>query len=167
MQMHSFASGSNGKCSSKEPSAFALRCWATPSRAVRPLAASAPIAHIEPTVGCAGSNTACLSTVQEVEAPLKQSRFIEPSSQLVSKPVCLSSATRVRARQSNAGRAATSFARGGGAQAFASGATQRNVKALVVCPRPNPSIEATNNGVKRLRVFAKAVPPLFAPHLQR
>ena len=31
----------------------------------------------------------------------------------------------------------------------------------------NPSIEATNNGVKRLRVSAKAVPPLFAPHLQR
>jgi len=32
---------------------------------------------------------------------------------------------------------------------------------------PNPSIEATNNGVQRLRAFAQAVPPLFAPHLKR
>jgi hypothetical protein len=32
---------------------------------------------------------------------------------------------------------------------------------------PNPSIEATKNGVQRLRFFAKAVPPLFAPDLKR
>ena len=32
---------------------------------------------------------------------------------------------------------------------------------------PNQSIEATNNGVQRLRAFASAQPPLFAPHLQR
>lgn len=31
----------------------------------------------------------------------------------------------------------------------------------------NPSIGATNNGVQRPCAFAKAVPPLFAPHLQR
>jgi hypothetical protein len=32
---------------------------------------------------------------------------------------------------------------------------------------PNPSIEATTNGGLRLLAFAKAVPPLFAPHLKR
>jgi hypothetical protein len=32
---------------------------------------------------------------------------------------------------------------------------------------PNPSIEATNSGAQRLRAFAKAVPPLFAPHPHR
>lgn len=31
----------------------------------------------------------------------------------------------------------------------------------------NPSIEATNNGGQRSSAFATAVPPLFAPHLQR
>jgi hypothetical protein len=33
--------------------------------------------------------------------------------------------------------------------------------------RPNPSMEATNNGGQRLHAFAQAMPPLFAPHLQR
>jgi hypothetical protein len=32
---------------------------------------------------------------------------------------------------------------------------------------PNPSIEATNTGGQRSRAFAEAVPPVFAPHLQR
>ena len=58
----------------------------------------------------------------------------------------------------NTGRAATSFARGGGFGLLASGVTQRTMLAgsVPLGALPNPSIERTNTGR-----------PVFASHLKR
>jgi len=62
--------------------------------------------------------------------------------------VCLSAALRQGAALGCAGRAATSFARGGGFGLFASGTTQRTMRAGCVPQNalPNPSIERTSPG---------------------
>jgi hypothetical protein len=78
-------------------------------------------------------------------------------------------ALRRSAKPNTKGRAATSFARGGGFGLLASGATQRKMRAgrVLFGARSNPSIEGTSNGGPRLHSFAGAVPPLLAPHLKR
>jgi hypothetical protein len=159
------ASGSEGKCWIKEPSAFALHRWAS-----------------MPPAGRAASTAERFSTAQDPEACSRQRQHIEPSAlhfrRLARQPsfkgsllqrLLLSSALRSRARQFKAVRAATSFARGGGAVASASSAAQRKPRAGigVLRPRPNWAIKRTNNGGQRLRAFACAVPPLFAAYLQR
>ena len=176
------ASGSEGKCLVKEPSAFALHRWANLARAVRPLAASAPAVHIEARAGRVVSNVQFVSSQQRAEASSSKPVFIEARAARFRKQVrqssfkgsllrrlFLLSAMRVRARQSNAARAATSFARGGGAVASASRVTQRTIHAgfRALRPRPNQSIKRTNNGGQRLGAFACTVPPLFAAYLQR
>jgi hypothetical protein len=160
-----FASGSEGKCWVKEPSAFALHRWAS-----------------MPPAGRAASTAERFSTAQDPEACSRQRQHIEPSALHFHKPVrlpsltssvlqsrCLSSALRSRARQSDAGRAATSFARGGNVVMFASRATQHKMRAgiSVLRPRSNPSVEGTNNGGPRFHASATSVAPLFAPHLKR
>ena len=84
-----------------------------------------------------------------------------------SKPM---QALRGSAKPNTRGRAATSFARGGGFGLLAGGGvTQRTMRAGRVpqSALPNPSIERTNNGGSQLRAFASAQPPLFASHLKR
>ena len=78
-------------------------------------------------------------------------------------------ALRSGAKPNTRGRAATSFARGGGFGLFAGGTTQRAMLAGFVpqSALPNPSIERTNNGGSSLTAFAYAQPPLFASHLKR
>jgi hypothetical protein len=159
------ASGSEGKCWVKERSAFALHRWAS-----------------MPPAGRAPSTAERFATAQEPEAYSRQHQHIEPSALHFHKPVrlpsftssvlqsrCFSSALRSRARQSNAGRAATSFARGGGAVVLAGEVTQRRMRAGfgASCPRPNPSVEGTNNGGPQFHASATSVAPLFAPHLKR
>jgi hypothetical protein len=39
--------------------------------------------------------------------------------------------------------------------------------AVLFKPRSNQSINRTNNGGQRLRVYVRTVPPLFAAYLQR
>jgi hypothetical protein len=159
------ASGSEGKCWVREPSAFALQRWAN-----------------MPPAGRAPSTAERFATAQDPEAYSRQQQPIEPSALHFHEPArlpsltssvlqsrCLSADLRSRARQSNAGRAATSLARGGSVVVFASGATQRKMRASisVLRPRSNPSVEGTNNGGSHLCAFAYAQPPLFAPHLKR
>ena len=77
MQMLLPASGTNGKCLSKEPSVFALHRWANLPRAVRPAAASAPPAHIEARAGRTASVGPFVIEAKGVEASLKELVFIE------------------------------------------------------------------------------------------
>jgi hypothetical protein len=159
------ASGSEGKCWVKEPSAFALHRWAS-----------------MPPAGRAPSTAERFSTAQDPEACSRQRQHIEPSALHIRRPArlprlassllqsrCLSSALRSRARQFRAVRAATSLARGGGAVVLAGEVTQRKMRAGfgASCPRPNPSVEGTNNGGPQFHASATSVAPLFAPHLKR
>ena len=78
-------------------------------------------------------------------------------------------ALRRGAKPKSAGRAGTSFARAGGFGMFASGATQRTMRAGVVLlhPRPNPSVKGTHNGGLCLLASGGSQPPLCAPYLKR
>ena len=112
MQMLFLASGSNGKCLSKEPSVLALHRWANLPRAVRPFAASAPPVHIEPRAARTASDKPYVIEAKGIEASLKELVFIEAriqsfrkalpqvSLQSVSWPQQPSLAARVIARQS-------------------------------------------------------------------
>jgi hypothetical protein len=159
------ASGSEGKCWVKEPSAFASHRWAS-----------------MPPAGRAPSTAERFSTAQDPEACSKQRQHIEPGALhfrrparlprlkvLLSQHLFLSPAPRSGARQSQAVRAAANFARGGGVVASASSATQRKMRAGSgsLRPRPNPSVEGTNNGEPQFHAPATSVAPLFAPHLKR
>jgi len=106
-----------------------------------------------------------LQQISRPEASLKQQRFIKAKAPHFRRP-------KLRLRfigslLQSAFLASALHTRG--AVLFASRATQRKMRAGfgVSCPRSNPSIEATNTGGQRLRAFANAVPPVFAPHLQR
>lgn len=83
----------------------------------------------------------------------------EVSGLAVSKQPWFSSALRSCVAPGAAGRAATSFARGGGFGLFSSSATQRTIRAGRVSrgARPNPSIERD----------AQRLAPLVAPHVKR
>jgi len=159
------ASGSEGECWVKEPSAFVLHRWAS-----------------MPPAGRAASTAERFSAAQDPEACSRQRQHIEPSALhlrrparlprlkvLLSQHLFLSPAPRSGARQSQAVRAATSFSRGGGAVVLASEVTQRKMRAGfgASCPRPNPSVEGTNNGGPQFHASSTSVAPLFAPHLKR
>jgi len=85
--------------------------------------------------------------------------FAEVGGRAVSQRLWFSSVLRSCAAPGAAGRAATSFARGGGFGLFASGTTQRTMRAGCVyrSARPNPSIERDVQGLS----------PLAAPHVKR
>ncbi len=83
----------------------------------------------------------------------------EVSSPSVGQQGAFSLALRSSAAPGAAGRAATSFARGGGCGLFAGGTTQRTMRAgcLHRSVRPNPSIERDVQGLS----------PSAAPHVKR
>jgi len=150
------------------------------ARAARPLAVSAPSqwfetgrhSHAEPSLsafeveGSVGNRSnqpnrqAEPSVVLRGVVPSAGCRGVARVSGLaVSQRPRFSAALRSSATPGTAGRAATSFARGGGFGLFVSRATQRTMRACRVPrdARPNPSIE---RDVQRLA-------PLAAPHVKR
>ena len=130
---------------------------AASARAVRPLAASAPPERLD-----ADSHRSTEPSLGSEEKVI----WVAHSFTGRKKPI---QALRRSAKPNTRGRAATSFARGGGIGGFACGVTQRTMHAGRVpqSALPNPSIERTNNGGSSLRAFANAQPPLFASHLKR
>ena len=178
-RMHSLVS--RREDSKRRERCFARGTKAVLPRAVRPLAASAPpLGHgalarragsrikapvsknlLRKASSVPGSGAGLLCNLW----PAKGRRFNARSSVQPS----LSYASRRSARQGCSGRAATSFARGGGFGLFAGGVTQRTMHAGSVpqSALPNPSIERTNNGGSSFTAFANAQPPLFASHLKR
>jgi hypothetical protein len=130
--------------------------------AVRPLAASAPLASLRAVAGRAGSSTSAPFNVSSFGYKLYCS-FSKASQVQGSLPLgrrssnhsgqeLLSQSSRLRARQSTVGRASTSCfaARAGEVRLLASGATQRTMPLhagrVPLGARPNPSIELTCPG---------------------
>ena len=129
-------------------------------RAVRPLAASAPL-MVREAWGSRTSSSAvssvnkpclCKASMAPVSGagllcnvPPAKVRWVNPFESL---PPRHSWASRRSASPNRSGRAATSFARGGGFGLFASGATQRTMRAgsVPLGALPNPSIELTCPG---------------------
>ena len=156
--MHSLSS--HRENSKRRECCFAEGIKAVLPRAVRPLAASAPLLVREAWASRAGSRIEasvskhCLCTAVSVPVPCaglvcsfwpaKGRRFNARSSV---QPSFLS-ASRRSARQGCSGRAATSFARGGGFGLLAGGVTQRTMHAGSVPPGalPNHSINRTCPG---------------------
>jgi len=156
--MHSLAS--HREVAKRRECCFARGTWAVLPRAVRPLAASAPLLVREALAGRASSraippvNKLCFCKASSASIsgaglpcrfwPAKGSEFHRRSS------VCpsYSSASRRSARQGCSGRAATSFARGGGFGLFAGGGTQRTMLAgsVPLGALPNHSINRTCPG---------------------
>jgi len=146
--------------SKRRESCFAGGIKAVLPRAVRPLAASAPLLVREAWASRAGSRIEasvskhCLCKAVSVPVscaglvcnlwPAKGRRFNTHSSV---QPSFLS-ASRRSARPGCSGRAATSFARGGGFGLLAGCATQRTVRAgsVLLGALPNPSINRTSPG---------------------
>jgi hypothetical protein len=146
------------------------------ARAVRPLAASARPQRFaagsglraEPALGI--EEKACWVTHSFTER-IKKPMFGK-AQVLLGEVTAFSEQTqalRRSAKPNTRGCAATSFARGGSFCWFASGVTQRTMRAGSVPQNamPNPSIERTNNGGSSFTAFAYAQPPLFASHLKR
>ena len=133
-------------------------------RAVRPLAASAlpqwfvagSSLCIEPALG--SEEKVCLPAHSFLEST-KNPMFGKALVALGEVTACSVQMQALRgSAKSNAGCAATSFARGGGFGLLASGVTQRTMLAgsVPLGALPNPSIERTNTGR-----------PVFASHLKR
>jgi len=130
------------------------------ARAVRPLAAGAPLlvrealagvasSHAMPPVGkpcfCKASSATVLGAGLLCSCWPAKSREFNPFSSV--RRSC-SPASRWSARQGGSGRAATSSARGGGFGLFAGGATQRTMRAgsVLLGALPNHSINRTCPG---------------------
>ena len=152
---------------------FAFGSCGRPLWAVRPLAASAPLAAFEALEGRGGSSASSplsassrfdkyLSTSfskasqipGSLSASFGQGRACSSGSQVQSslsfRQLALRS-SRLRARQGTEGRASTRCcaARAGEVRLLASGTTQRKMQHLAgraICVRPNPSIERTRPG---------------------
>jgi len=156
-RMHSLAS--HREVSTRRECRFARSIKAVLPRAVRPLAASAPLLVREALVSRTSS-----SAVSSVSKPclFKASVAPVPGGGLLCNfwpakgrevnafaSVQLSPwASRRSARPGCSSRAATSFARGGGFASFSSGATQRTMCAgsVPLGALPNPSINRTCPG---------------------
>lgn len=148
-------------------------------RAVRPLAASAPLASLRAWEGCARSGASSPLSASSFGASRCRS-FSKASQAQGSLPLgrrssshsgqeLLSQSSRLRARQGTVGRASTSCfaARAGEVRLLAGGTTQRKMQGLAgrvpLGARPNPSFNlrpATAGAVSRdgARVSIVAVP---------
>jgi len=153
---------------------------AAPARAARPLAVSAPSRWLDtgkhsaamPSLSAHGVES---SVCNQGNPPSRQAEpsvvlrgvvpsvghreVVEVSSLAVMQKPWFSSALRSSSAPGAAGRAATSFARGGGFGLLAGTTTQRTMRAGYVyrSARPNPSIERDVQGLS----------PLAAPHVKR
>lgn len=153
-------------------SSFAGGCVAQAAWAVRPLAASAPLAAFEALEGCAGSRASSSLRASRLGAgvltsfskasqghSLLSAGFgrgrVRSSGSLVQGSLpfkqSIPASSRLRARQGTEGRASTRCcaARAGGVRLLASGATQRKMQAVsgrASRVRPNPSMERTRPG---------------------
>jgi len=156
--MHTLA-GHRSK-SNRSKCRFARGIKAVLPRAVRPLAASAPLLVREAWAGRAGSRSeASVSKhcfCKAVSAPVSCAGLVcnfWPSkgrgfNAHFSVQPSFSSASRLSARQGCSGRAATSFTRGAGFGLLAGGVTQRTMHAgtVLLGALPNPSINRTSPG---------------------
>jgi len=168
--MHSLSSHrENSKC---RECCFAEGIKAVLPRAVRPLAASAPLLVREAWAGRAGSHLEasvsrhCFCKAVSVPVsfagllcrfwPAKGWRFNTHSS-------VQPSFSRRSARQGCSGRAATSFARGGGFGLLAGGVTQRTMHAgsVLLGALPNPSSGPAFGGPLKSNVRRRSSPPVF------
>jgi hypothetical protein len=116
--------------------------------AVRPLAASAPLADFEATDGCARSGRSSSLQSVRLNAVYSTPLVFAGSLPLGRKPG-VAQALRMRARQRPQGRANTRCfaARAGELRLFACGASQRKMQCRAMpCAPPNPSIERTRPG---------------------
>ena len=146
-RMRSLAS--HREVSTRRRCCFARGTKAVLPRAVRPLAASAPLLVREALAGPASSHAmppvgklGCLSSLQFWPA---KGREFKPFSSV--RRSC-SSASRWSARPGCSGSAATSFARGGGFGLLAGVTTQRTMRAgsVLLGALPNHSINRTCPG---------------------
>jgi hypothetical protein len=151
-RMHSLVSHRGS--SKRSECCFARGTKAVPPRAVRPSAASArPKRFAASSVLCAepalsGEEKACRSAIgghTGFKNPMFGKALCMPGGVAASKQM---QALRRSAKPNAGGRAATSFARGGGFGSFASGVTQRKMRAGSVpqSALPNPSINRTSPG---------------------
>ena len=166
--MHSLAN--HREVSTRRECRFARGIKAVLPRAVRPLAASAPLLVREAWVSRTSS-----STVSSVSKPCLFKASITPVlgggllcnlwpakgrevNAFASVQPSFSSASRRSARQGCSGWAATSFARGAGFGLLASCTTQRTMRAgsVPLGALPNPSINRTSPGK-----------PVAASHVKR
>jgi hypothetical protein len=124
------------------------------ARAARPLAVSAPARwlaagaslYAEPALG---QEETGFAASQSLLGQAQNSMFGKAQVELGQVTACSEQRQALRSgAKPNAGRAATSFARGGGFDLLASGVTQRTMRAGCVPQNalPNPSIERTSPG---------------------